>query len=132
MHQASPNPRAGGRCKLTSLESCSTFEPAARRVALTARALRRPSLQSSHIRLILPPAQPHDDSACPGEQSFIKRHELHMTAIAHRVVRRIELAERCLGHAAIPTPLGNKHQSHALIAKSRGPLEWHALACPFL
>jgi len=54
-----------------------------------------------------------------------------MTAIPDRFVRRIDLAERGLGHAGVGTPLSNKHQSDALIANTRGPLERYALVCPF-
>jgi hypothetical protein len=77
-------------------------------------------------------AQPREESACPEEQSFIKSREWRMTAIPDLFVRRIDLVERGLSHNGVPTPLGNKHQSAALIAETRGPLERDALARPFL
>src|SRR5580692_11389166 len=55
-------------------------------------------------------AQPRDDSACPGEPSFIIRRVWRIVTIAHRFKRHIDLAECGLSHGCIPPPFGDKHQ----------------------
>ena len=52
------------------------------------------------------PAQPRDDGACPGKVLFVKRRIERMATIAHRLERRIDLAERSVGHGGITTPFG--------------------------
>src|SRR5436309_2918730 len=55
-----------------------------------------------------------------------------MTSIAQFYERRLDLAKRSLGHRGVAAPLGEAPQRDALIAKTRGPVERHALAGPFL
>jgi hypothetical protein len=55
-----------------------------------------------------------------------------MAAFAHGFKRSIDLAECGLGNCGILAPLGNGHQRDALIAKTSGPIQGHALARPFL
>src|SRR5262249_29785359 len=79
-----------------------------------------------------PPAQPRDEGACPGQLPFIIRCVWRMAAITHGFKRSIDLVECGLGHGGIPPPLGEEYQRNASIPKTRGPLQRHALARPFL
>src|SRR5262249_60256628 len=80
----------------------------------------------------LPPAQPREDGARYGEPFFIKRRVSRIAAIAHRFKGLIDLAEGGLSHGGVSAALAEEHQRNPFTAKTRGPVEWHALSGSFL
>src|SRR5262245_45346847 len=93
----------------------------------------RSTLLPHHIVLLTSPsAQPRDEIACWGQQLFESRRIWRMASIAHRLERRIDLAQRPLGHAGISPPFSDSHQRRASCAKAGSPVERRILAGSFL